>query len=77
LPQSAISEFRTFAARQGVSIPTGADVDAQLQRVLARAVARVKFAESGYYRVAAAMDPNVRAAAQQFDRADAILAKAP
>jgi hypothetical protein len=39
--------------------------------------ARAKFGEAGYYRIAALLDPTVRRAAQQFDRASAILAKAP
>jgi hypothetical protein len=59
-----------------VAIPSGDEVDAELQRVLTRALARAKFGESGYYRVAAILDPTVRRATQQFDRATAILAKA-
>ena len=77
VPATAIAAFRTFATQQGVTIPTGDDVDAELQRVLTRALARAKFGESGYYRVAAILDSTVRRAAQQFDRASAILAKAP
>jgi carboxyl-terminal processing protease len=77
LPPAAIADFRGFAAQQGVSMPTGNDADAELQRVLVRAVARAKFGDQGYYRVAALVDPLVRQAAQQFDRASAILAKAP
>jgi len=42
-----------------------------------RALARAKFGDSGYYRIAALADPMVRRAAQQFDGASAILAKAP
>jgi hypothetical protein len=76
LPSAAITDFRAFASQQGVPIPAGSDVDAQLQRVLVRAVARAKFGDQGYYRVAALVDPLVRQAAQQFDRASAILAKA-
>jgi carboxyl-terminal processing protease len=76
LPTTAIAEFRAFATQQGVSIPAGTDVDAELQRVLVRAVGRAKFGDQGYYRVTALVDPVVRQAAQQFDRASAILAKA-
>ena len=76
IPGSAIAEFRSFATQQGVPIPAGDDVDGELQRMLTRALARAKFGESGYYRVAALLDPTVRRAAQQFDRASAILAKA-
>ena len=76
LPAAAIGAFRAFATQQGVSIPEGSDVDAELQRVLVRVVARAKYGDQGYYRVAALVDPLVRQAAQQFDRASAILAKA-
>ena len=77
LPAAAIGDFRAFASQQGVSIAAGSDVDAELQRVLTRAAARAKFGDAGYYRIAALVDPTVRQAAQQFDRASAILAKAP
>ena len=77
VPATAIAEFRSFASQQGVAIPAGDDVDTELQHVLTRALARAKFGETGYYRVAALLDPTVRRAAQQFDRASAILAKAP
>jgi carboxyl-terminal processing protease len=66
LPASALAEFRAFASQQGVSIPAGPEVDAVLQRVLVRAVARAKFGEGGYLRVAAALDPAIREATQQF-----------
>ena len=77
LPAAAMAEFRSFATEQGVSIPAGADADAELQRMLIRAVARAKFGDPGYYRIGAIVDPRLRQAAQQFDRASAILAKAP
>ena len=77
LPVAVVGEFRSFATQQGVAIPAGDDVDVELQRMLTRALARAKFGESGYYRVAALLDPTVRRAAQQFDRASAILAKTP
>lgn len=76
LPSPAITDFRAFASQQGVSIPEGLTVDAELQRVLVRAVARAKFGDQGYYRVAALVDPLVRQAAEQFEHASAILAKA-
>jgi carboxyl-terminal processing protease len=76
LPPAALTEFRAFATQQGASIPAGSDIDAELQRVLVRAVARAKFGDQGYYRVAALVDALVRQAAQQFDRASAILARA-
>jgi carboxyl-terminal processing protease len=77
VPPTAVAGFRAFASQQGVAIPTGDEVDAELQRVLTRALARAKFGETGYYRLAAILDSSVRRAAQQFDRASAILAKGP
>ena len=77
LPSTAVTEFRSFAAQQGVPIPAGEGSDAILQRVLARAAARARFGEAGYYRIAALLDPVVRQSAQQFAGASAILAKAP
>jgi carboxyl-terminal processing protease len=77
VPPAVITAFRAFSAQQGVTIPPGDDIDAELQRVLTRALARAKFGETGYYRIAALLDPTVRRAAQEFDRASAILAKAP
>src|SRR5689334_9145487 len=77
VPATAIADFRSFASQQGVAIPAGDDIDMELQHVLTRALARAKFGDSGYYRVVALLDPTVRRAAQQFDRASAILAKAP
>ena len=77
LPATAVAEFRAFAQQQGVSIPTGEESDAVLQRLLARAAARVRFGEAGYYQIAALLDPMVSRAAQQFDAASGILARAP
>ena len=77
MPASSIADFRSFATQQGVAIPTADDVDRELQHMLLRALARAKFGDSGYYRIAALADPMVRRAAQQFDGASAILAKAP
>lgn len=77
LPAAAVTEFRAFAQQQGAPIPAAEGTDAALQHVLARAAARVRFGEAGYYRIAALLDPTVRRATQQFDGASAILAKAP
>jgi carboxyl-terminal processing protease len=77
MPASAIADFRSFATQQGVGIPAGDEVDRGLLHMLLRALARAKFGDSGYYRIAALGDPMVRRAAQQFDGASAILAKAP
>ncbi|HVH69413.1 MAG TPA: S41 family peptidase [Gemmatimonadales bacterium] len=71
LPAAALESFRTFAKAQGDVIPP--DADDRLQRVLTRSFALAKWGEEGFYRVVAASDPAVTTAAQQFDRASAIL----
>jgi carboxyl-terminal processing protease len=77
LPDAAIADFRHFAVQQGVVIPAGADADEALQGELVRAAALTKFAEPGFYRVSAVLDREVKRAAQLFERATGILAKAP
>jgi carboxyl-terminal processing protease len=74
LPPAALESFRTFASAQGDVIPR--DADDALQRVLTRAVARAKWGREGFYRIVAVSDPAVATAAQQFDRASAILTAA-
>ncbi|MFL5383243.1 MAG: S41 family peptidase [Longimicrobiaceae bacterium] len=73
LPAGALADFRAFAARQGLPVPDGAEVDARLQRVLVRALAGTKWGPEGYYRVAAVLDPQVREAVAQFARAGQLL----
>lgn len=72
---AALADFRALAAREGVSVPDGADTDAVLGRALLRAIAHAKFGDAGYYRIIAAHDAEVTAAIQAFDRAEAILRK--
>jgi carboxyl-terminal processing protease len=73
LPAVALEDFRAFARKQGVTIPTGADADAWLQGALVLRVAAAKWGEAGYYRVIAALDSEITGAARMFDRAAAIL----
>ncbi len=72
LPAAAIADFRAFASRQGVAIPGGAEADALLQRALVRAAAGTRWGPDGYYRVIAALDPQVAAAARELERAAAL-----
>jgi carboxyl-terminal processing protease len=74
-PAAALADFRSFAAREGHTVPDGQDSDTVLGRALLREVAHAKFGDPGYYRVIAAHDPEVTAAVQAFDRAEAILRK--
>jgi carboxyl-terminal processing protease len=77
LPASALSDFRAFAQKQGVSIPADSAADAILGRVLPAAVANAKWGSSGAYSVSALLDSDVAAAVQQFDRATALPRGAP
>jgi carboxyl-terminal processing protease len=73
LSSTALDDFRAFARKQGISIPAGTEADAWLQRTLVSRVASAKWGEAGYYRVIAAVDPEITAASRAFDRAAAIL----
>jgi carboxyl-terminal processing protease len=66
---AAIAEFRKFAAAQGATIPQTPDADATLERVLSAAAARSKFGDAGFYRINAALDPEVQIARRAFDDA--------
>ena len=74
LPAAAVSDFRAFATKNGVAIPTDTATDAMLQRVLVRNVAATKWGDEGYYRLAAVTSVEVAAARGTFDRAQSILA---
>jgi carboxyl-terminal processing protease len=73
LPATALADFRAFAAKQGITIPAGSDADQWLQRALVLRVASAKWGDAGYYRVIAAIDPEIAGATRAFDRAAGIL----
>ena len=73
LAPPAIAEFRRFAERQGVSIPAGEEVDRRLERYLLVRIAAAKWGDAGEYRIAAAMDPELRLAVESFEKAEGIL----
>ena len=73
VPAAAVADFRAFAGRQGVTIPTDGDADGLLQRVLTRAVAAAKWGDVGEYGVSAKLDTEVTAALRSFDRAATLL----
>lgn len=64
---NAISDFRKFASAQGIIIPQTAEADTTLERVLSVAAARSKFEDAGFYRISAALDPEVQTARRAFD----------
>ncbi|AHG88092.1 peptidase S41 [Gemmatirosa kalamazoonensis] len=72
LPAEAIADFRAFAAKQGVAIPTDTAADARLQRALVRAVAAARWGEAGWYRADAQLDPQIGAAVRAFGQAAAL-----
>jgi len=74
LPAAAVSDFRAYALKDGITIPADSVSDAMLQRVLVRAVAATKFGDEGYYRLAAVTSGEVAAARGAFGKAESILA---
>lgn len=77
LPAEAIRQFREFAEEHGVEIPEGDEADTRLRHALVLRIASAKWGAEGYYRVAAALDPEIEAAAAAFPRAEEILAARP
>lgn len=69
LPVEALADFRAFAAKQGVTIPVGTDVDVRLQRLLLPAVANTKWGDSGWYRAEALLDREIGEAVKTFSKA--------
>lgn len=73
LPAGALEQFRAFAARQGHDPPAGADADRAIERLLVPEIAGTKWGAAGYYRVAAAFDGQIAAAASEAVRAEEML----
>jgi carboxyl-terminal processing protease len=73
LPPAALADFRSFAGKQGVVVPTDSETDATLGMALAVAVARAKWGDAGSYGVLAFLDREVQAAVRSFDRAGGLL----
>ena len=73
LPEGALASFRAFAQQQGHALPAGADADRALERMLLAEIAGTKWGGAGYYRVLAALDPQIGAAVAEFARAGEIL----
>jgi carboxyl-terminal processing protease len=73
LPDGAIEQFRTFAAKDSLEIPPGAVADSLLQRRLVQELALAKWGPAGLYRMYAVLDPDVKTAEAAFDRWTEIL----
>jgi carboxyl-terminal processing protease len=76
VPDAAVVQFREFIEKDGIVVPPGAASDSLLQRMLTRGVARMKWGDTGYYRLQAILDPDVGLAVAAFDRAQSILGPA-
>jgi carboxyl-terminal processing protease len=63
----AISDFRQFSSAQGIAVPQTVEANGALERVLSTAAARSKFGDAGFYRMSAALDPEVQTARRAFD----------
>ena len=68
-----IQEFRAFAAKDSVELPSGHEADSLLQRRLVQDVALAKWGLSGLVRVQTVIDADVQSAVSDFDRAQQIL----
>lgn len=73
LPAGAVASFRAFAVQQGHTVPAGDEADRALERMLLRQIAATRWGSAGYYRVDAALDPQIARAVAEFARAQQIL----
>jgi carboxyl-terminal processing protease len=71
LSAASLADFRSYALRQGVTVPP--DADGLLQTLLMASVARARWGMEGAYRVQALHDAAVREAVASFARAEELL----
>ena len=71
----AVASLRTFAEREGIRIPPGAEADSLLAGLIVRRVADAKWGDEGYYRVVAVTDPDVARAVALMPRARELTGK--
>ena len=77
LPASDVADFRTFATRQGVTIPIDAAADSALRVLLMRRIGAARWGREGAYRVEIAHDAIVGNAAANFAQASRLLTREP
>jgi carboxyl-terminal processing protease len=77
LPDAAVNDFRDYAKKQEVTIPTDSATNVMLAKLLARAVANSKWGEAGLYSVTAVLDSEVAEATKDFAQAAALAKKSP
>ncbi|HEX7119383.1 MAG TPA: S41 family peptidase [Longimicrobiales bacterium] len=73
VPPGAVELFRAFARDQGIEIPDGAEADRQVEELLLLSIAASRWGAEGYFRVAAAIDPEIHEAVAAFDLIEATL----
>jgi carboxyl-terminal processing protease len=73
LSPAAVASARALAARQRIDIPTDAEADATLRRLMRQVVAGAKWGEAGALTLRARWDDQVRAAVESFARAGELL----
>ena len=73
LEDGGLADFRKFATEQRISIPEGIDADRHLQELLVPLVAESKWGTEGYYRLLAALDPELAQGMAAFAQAEAVL----
>jgi carboxyl-terminal processing protease len=66
VPPAMMASVRSFARDRGVPIPENAQFDAVIGPHVRLALARQRWGEDGYYRVAVSIDEEIRAAHQVF-----------
>lgn len=69
LPDGAAASFRSFAERQGVTVPDTPEDEAVLRRALLQSLAFAKWGNPGLYQVEARLDPDIEAALVHFAQA--------
>lgn len=62
LPAGALEDFRRLATREGLTVPDTPESAQHLAALLLPLLAEAKWGESGYYRIAAVLDPEVQEA---------------
>ena len=77
LPESALADFRAFAASRGIAVPADSASAARLNRTLVRGVAYARWGDEGLQLVSTRTDPEIRAAAAAFEQAQSILGSRP
>lgn len=73
LPGGAIEDFRRFVTQQGIMVPEDVTATKRLERMLLPYLAHAKWGERGFYRVRAAMDPEIEAVRKEFQGAASLL----